>query len=218
MRYVDLARPRTLLAPCLDEFAVPGEFHDPRIGVPAMPVGDEDIAARRDQDRRRRVEFVGAVARMAGLAERHQEFAVGTELEDLMAFAGGAEGVGHPHIAIAVDMKAVRKQKQPGPETLHQRAGRVELENGVEIRAVAGERATRLEERRGRERAAALGDPDAGAVRIDVDPAGRAPRPAVGQLSPVLDGAVRIGEPVGRAAGLRARKAAERERGDEPQA
>ena len=65
-----------------------------------MPIGDEDVAVRRHQDRGRRVEFVRTVAGHAGLAELHQQLAVGTEFEDLLAFAVLAEAVRDPDIAV----------------------------------------------------------------------------------------------------------------------
>src|SRR5882672_10219426 len=58
MRRVELARSRALLAPGLDELAVLGEFDDARVGVAAMAVGDEDVAVRRDQHIRWRVEML----------------------------------------------------------------------------------------------------------------------------------------------------------------
>jgi len=49
MRTVELARSRSLLPPGLDEFPVLGELDDPRVGVAAMAVRDEDIAVRSDR-------------------------------------------------------------------------------------------------------------------------------------------------------------------------
>ena len=89
-----------------------GELHDPRIGVAAVSVGDKNVAIGRDQNCGRRVELVRAAAGDAGLAERHQHLAVRAELEDLVALAVLAEAVGHPDIAVAVDVNAVRKQEQ----------------------------------------------------------------------------------------------------------
>src|SRR5882757_8547506 len=65
MRTVHLAGACALLAPGLDEGAVFGKLHDPRVGVAAVSVGDEDIAIWCDQDRGRRVEFIGTVAGLA---------------------------------------------------------------------------------------------------------------------------------------------------------
>src|SRR5262245_22172965 len=124
MRGIELARRGALLAPGLDELAGPVKFHDARVGVAAVPVRDEDVAIRRDQRRRWRVELVVAAAGDAGLAERQQELALRREFEHLMALAVLAEAVGEPDIAVAIDMDAVRKDGEAGAETLHQPAGR----------------------------------------------------------------------------------------------
>src|SRR3954449_4285697 len=58
---------------------------------------------------------------------------------------------------------------------------------------------------------AAVRDPHAGAVGIDRDGAGRSPFAPVGQVAPVLDGAVGIGARIGRRGGLRVSKRRERE-------
>ena len=199
-----LARRGALLAPGLDELAVARKLHDARIGVAAMAVADEDVAVGRDEDRRRRVELVVAGAGDAGLAERQQELAVRAELEHLLALAAHADAVGQPDIAFAIDMQAVRKDGEAGAEALHQLARRVELQDRVELGAGAVERLPFLPfgERDEALRAAALGDPDARAVGIDVDRAGRAPDPAFRQFRPVLDRAVGIGQRVGRRHGL----------------
>src|SRR5262249_4183777 len=73
----------------------------------------------------------------------------------------------------------------------------VELEDRVELRFRAGERRAGRDLRRRPRLAAALADPDAGAVRIDCDRAGRTPGAAFGELAPVFDGLVRGGEGVG---------------------
>src|SRR5262249_20704398 len=104
VRDVDLAGTGTLLAPGLDELAGPVELDDARIGVAAVAVGDEDVAIRRGDDRRRRVELVRSAAGDAGLAERQQHLAVGAELEHLVALAVLADAIGDPDVALAVDV------------------------------------------------------------------------------------------------------------------
>src|SRR5438105_13441848 len=180
MRDVELARRRTFVAPGLDEFAVPVELHNARIGVSTVPVGDENIAVRRRDDGGRRIEFVAAAAGLSGLAEGEQQFSVRAELENLMAFAVAAEAVGHPYIAVTVDMEAMWKQDHAGAEAFEQLAGRVELQDRIELGLRAGERRARIDLGRRTRFAAALADPYAGAVRIDRDRAGRAPYAAVG--------------------------------------
>src|SRR5215813_10957759 len=168
MRGIDLASAAAFLAPGLDEFAGLVEFDDAGIGVAAVSVADENVAIGRDQNRGRSVEGVRTVACRSGLAEREQDLAVGAELEDLMAFAVLALGVGNPDVAVAVD-------KNSGTETFHQVSGGVEFEDGSEIRAGAGVGP------------ATLGDPDTGAVGIDRDAGGGTPGSALRHLCPVLD-------------------------------
>src|SRR5712691_3596066 len=86
-RDVDLAGSRPFLAPGLDELSVLRKLHDARIRVPAMSVPDEDVTVGGDQDRGRRIELVGTAAGHAGLAERQQQPAIGTKLEDLVALS-----------------------------------------------------------------------------------------------------------------------------------
>jgi hypothetical protein len=49
---------------------------------------------------------------------------------------------------------------------------------------------------------AALRDPDAAAVTIDIDACRGAPDAAFGHLAPAFDGAIRIGRRIGRSNGL----------------
>src|SRR5207248_9633664 len=95
---VDLARLRAFLAPRLDELAVAGELDDARVGAPAVSVGHEDIAVGRDENRGGRVEFVRTVAGDTRLAEPQQNFAVRTELYDLMTLPVLAAAIGDPHV------------------------------------------------------------------------------------------------------------------------
>src|SRR5580704_18476653 len=140
MRRVDLARPRALFPPGLDELAVLVEFDDAGIGVAAMPVADKDIAIGRDQHRRRRVELVRTAAGDALLAERHQHLAVRAELEDLVALAVLALAVGDPDIALRIDKNAVREHEHAGAEACDQLAGGIELEDRwqIRLRAIIG--------------------------------------------------------------------------------
>src|SRR5262249_25467088 len=92
------------------------------------------------------------ISATAGLAERHQELALGTELEDLMALgrlrqllgrhrlASSAARrilvalpVGHPHITVFVHMDAVRKDEHPFAKALDQLAGCVKFEDGRQV-------------------------------------------------------------------------------------
>ena len=90
-----------------------------------MTVGDEDVSARGDDDIGRLVEEVGTGARDTGLAERHQHFAVRTELEDLMAFAVLAPRVGQPEIPLTIDGGTVREVEHAGAPAGQQRPAAV---------------------------------------------------------------------------------------------
>ena len=129
------------------------ELRDARDGVgrrvrvlSAVAFGDEDVAVRRDDDVVRLGERLGRIAADAGLAERHQHLAVRAELDDLVAdrlgrrrrrAAGASRGaapragrgwlslaVGHPDVAVAVDVDAVREDHHPAPKLFDELAGR----------------------------------------------------------------------------------------------
>ena len=101
-------------------------------GPRGMTVGDEDLAARVDDDIVRSDEGVGPGDADAGLAERHQQLAVTIELEDLKALARGLArfverpAVGDPDVAFGIDVQTMRLQEHPLAEALH------ELSRGVE--------------------------------------------------------------------------------------
>ncbi len=68
----------------------------------------------RDDDVARAGERLVGFRRDAGLAERHQHFAVRTELEDLAALAVLGLRVGHPDVAVAIDRHAVSLHEHSG--------------------------------------------------------------------------------------------------------
>ena len=156
-------------------------------------------------------EVVGS-RRAARLAERQQHLAVRAELDHLVSL-GAAGGRSHrkrrgrrarrrsgaarrtrrvvlavddPDVAVAIDGDAVREDDEAGAEALDQLS--------VPRRTSAPDRASS----QARVRAAALADPDADAVLVDVDRTRRAPRAPFGQLRPAFDGAVGIRQVVVR--------------------
>ena len=154
----------------------------------------------------------GPLPGVSGLAERHQHLAVGAELEHLVAFAVAAEAVGHPHVAVAVDVQAVREQQQAGAEALQQLAGRIEFEDRVEVR-------TRRKRTAGRDRCATAGGirrsarrPRRWCRRDRWRPRWSSPmsglRASVPQFSIERYG---IGQGIGRRAGLRETEAPDRQ-------
>ena len=145
VRLVELDRAGSLLADDRDQLAVLRKLQDARVGA-AMPFGDEDVAVGRGHDVVGLIEVAG-IGRAARCAERHQQLAVRTELEYLVTFGrarrrpsatappGSAArvprrvvlAVGHPDVAVAIDVHAVREDQQPGAEALDERSRRVEL-------------------------------------------------------------------------------------------
>src|SRR5450631_1238840 len=177
---VELALSRAVVAPGGDEFAIARIFDDAVVGLVAVAVGDEDVAVRRDHDVGRAVELVIAIAGNAWLADRHQQSAIGTELQSRCAPAIADLAIGDPDIAVAVRAEAMRPVDQLRAEAHHLPAGGVEFLDRRDARSDTGFAA------------AAVVDPEAGAVAIDIDADRLAPRPPFGQLRPVLDDVIRI--------------------------
>jgi hypothetical protein len=162
----------------LDQLAGLVELEDSRVrsGRRRVAFRDEDVAVRCDEYVVRLVEVVG-LAGAAALAERQQQLAVGTELEDLMAlcrswrrrrpplpaaaaaarrlFAATTRGlcgasavaaapacgrrrvilpIGQPHVPLAIDEDAVRKDQHPLAETLHELSRGIEFQHRRQIR------------------------------------------------------------------------------------
>ena len=197
--------PDPSLPHCLDELARLVELQHARVAA-AVPFADEDVAAGRDVDVIGLEEVVRS-RRAARLAEGEQHLPVRAELEHLVSL-GAARGRSHgqrsgrcarsrggaarrtrgvvvavdnPDVAVAVHGDAMREDDEARTEALHELAGRVELQDRIERGGEA------------RVRAAALADPDAHAVLVDIDRTRGAPRAAFGHLRPALDRAVRIG-------------------------
>ena len=75
--------------------------------------------------------LVGRVSRHAAFSKRQQNLSVGTELDDPVSLAsrirklrelvlGRAARVGHPHVAVAVDVKAVGEDEDTAADGAHQ--------------------------------------------------------------------------------------------------
>src|ERR1022692_1849746 len=100
MRHLELAVLRSMAAPLLDELSIFRELHDS--GIPAsgiMAVRNENIAIRSDGDGVGLIEGVWAIAGDAGLTEGHQDLAIRTEFENLLALAVFSLAVGDPQVA-----------------------------------------------------------------------------------------------------------------------
>ena len=98
-----------------------------------MPIGHEDIAVGRDDHIGRPIEYIRAIARHTSLSERHQQRAVRTEFEDLMTLVAPrvcAVGcIGHPYIAGAIHIEAMRDDEEAGAEAPHDPAIGVDLQD-----------------------------------------------------------------------------------------
>ena len=94
----------------------------------------------------------------------------------LAVFAGR---VTRPDVAVPVDVETMRLIEYALAEHLQDLARRIELDDGGEVRALTGCSAAPLER------------PDI-AIAVDIDPDGRAPLPAFGELGPALFDTIRI--------------------------
>src|SRR5580693_108677 len=141
-----------------DELSVFGELHHARIaGLGRVAVGNENVSVECDRYIVRLIKSVWPVAGDIGLAQRHQNFAIGRELEYLMALALPASAVGHPDVAVFVDANAMRKNKHAFAKAFHQLAGCIEFQDrriGLAGASVGS---------------ASFGDPNTFAVAIDLD-------------------------------------------------
>src|SRR3974390_3071871 len=90
MRLVKFSRAGAVMPPGLDEFSIPGKFHNAIIF--SVAVSDKNIAVRSDGDSRWLVKPIRARAGDAFLTQNHQYFSRGTQLEHLMA-ANHAVGI-----------------------------------------------------------------------------------------------------------------------------
>ena len=87
-----------------------------------MSVRDKNVAIRSDRDIGRLIESVRAVSGDSRLAEGHQDPAIGTEFEHLVAFAVFSLSISHPYVAFLVHADSVGKYEQAGPEASQQSA------------------------------------------------------------------------------------------------
>src|SRR5213594_2963874 len=85
VRLAHFTAARAFLPPLLDVLPILVEADDAIVPAVAMAVGDEDVAARRDDHVRGLIEQIGRGAADAGLAERTEHLALRAELEHLMA-------------------------------------------------------------------------------------------------------------------------------------
>src|ERR1700722_4134441 len=140
-----------------------------------MPVGYEDVAVLRNGHAGRAIERIVTRTRNASLSERHEDFPLTAELENLLALAVFALSIGNPDVALGIYRQPVSLHEHPGAKAFQELARSVELEDsGI----------------------AAMEHPDvAMCIRRNGDHL--PPLYARRELRPILDGAVRIGQITG---------------------
>ena len=91
-----------------------------------MAVPDEDIAIRRDQDGGRLIERVRTISGDSSLAERHQDLAFRTELENLVTLSVsvgilpvGPFSVRHPDVSVTVHVDSMRTDEHSRAKALY---------------------------------------------------------------------------------------------------
>jgi len=83
-----------------------------------MPLGDKDIAVRRDCYIGRRIEQSRLRTGHPRLPQRHQNLSFRAELEDLLPFAVPSLFVGHPQVSCPVHLSPVREYEHALTPTL----------------------------------------------------------------------------------------------------
>src|SRR5437867_10650233 len=126
VRCVELARRGSLLSPGFDELAILRKLHNTSVRISSMSVPNEDVAIRRDQDSGGLIECIRAGSGNSSLAERHQELALRTKLENLVALAVSVGiftvrsfSVRHPHVSFSIDVDPMRTNEHPRTKALH---------------------------------------------------------------------------------------------------
>src|SRR5262244_554401 len=114
VKFSELSWGRPFSSPRLDKLAVLRKFDDPRVGIAAMSIGHENIAALRSDNGRGPIECVLAVSCHARFSKGQQNLSIRTELDNLVAFAVFSVGVGHPHVAVA-DQRACHEETRTCP-------------------------------------------------------------------------------------------------------
>src|SRR2546425_983222 len=155
-----------------------------------MSVGDENGPVGSDDDGGRTIEGILARAGDSGLAQRQQNLTLWAEFENLLALAVFALAVSSPHVSVLVHRETVRKDKHSGAKAVHEPAGRIELENGRQLRAGARVSATSVK------------SPDI-ASTVNRDANDGAELPSLGKLRPVLHQVIGIGLRASGASGNR---------------
>src|SRR2546430_2164568 len=135
MQLSELAGTRSFPTPGFEEPSVLRELHDPGVGIPAMSIGDENVAVGSDHNGGGAIEGILAIAGDSSLAQRQQNLPIGAEFENLVPLAVFSFCVSGPHVPVLVHGETVRKHKHSCAKAVHEFTRRIELENGRHRRA-----------------------------------------------------------------------------------
>ncbi len=184
-----LAGPESDFPPFLDEVSLAVEFeYAPGrscrwIGaLPAVAIGDKDIAIRGRDDIAGLVELSGGITWFAGRAETEEYFPIRTEFDNLMALVARfvTFGVGDPYISIPIDVKAMRKHEDAGPKARdHFACMAIEFADRIAFWVVVASASEG-------DSATSVVGPDV-SIGTNVDSSRRSPFQAIGKFGLVLD-------------------------------
>src|SRR5215467_13464771 len=102
MQLGELTGTRSFLPPGFEEPPVLREFHDSRVRIPAMSVGDENVAVGSDRNGGRPIESIFAIAGDSSSAQRQQNLSIGAEFEHLLSLAVFSFSVSGPHVSVLI--------------------------------------------------------------------------------------------------------------------
>ena len=176
---VELAMPRSGLAPRLNEFSVPGKLLNAVVSLRSagMSFGYENVTVGSHYHIGWFIEQSWLSARNTGFAERHQNLSIRAELEHLGSFSVFELGIGHPQIPLRVQSGTMRKHEHPFAPAFEKSSGLIELQD------------RRLTSSGARVCITSMNDVDTAVVR-NLDRSNRRPRDAAWGVSPIPDSAV----------------------------
>ena len=134
MQLIEFTAALALPAKAFEEAAVLRKLHDARVRFTAVSVSDVNVAIGCHRHRRWPVKEFVALTGNPGLAERHQYLALRAELNDDMALAVFAVGIGDINVAFAVERHAVRKHEHIAAKGFDDIAVTIKLENRFQFR------------------------------------------------------------------------------------
>ena len=104
-------------------------MHNPVVTATAMTFCNENIAVARINHNV--IRPVQAFRITTGMSQRHKNFAVGTEFDDLITQHFIGTRISHPKISFVINRCAMGKQEKPLTKARQQPAGIVKFENRI---------------------------------------------------------------------------------------